>query len=162
MDNTQTLHANVVLDLKGLTCPGPLLGAKNVVDELSAGQVLLLLSDCPGTQADLFAWTKQTGNQIMKIDKLAEGGNGYYIQKGRGNAHKVNVLLDIRNVVCPGPIVEAKKLLNGMNSGEILKLISNCPGISTDIAGWAAATGMQLLDSIEVATGEFEFYIRKG
>jgi len=162
MDNTQTLHANVVLDLKGLTCPGPLLGAKNVVDELAPGQVLLLLSDCPGTQDDLFAWTKQTGNQIMKIEKLAEGGSGYYIQKGKGNKHKVNVLLDIRNVVCPGPIVEAKKLLNGMNSGEILKLISNCPGISADISGWASATGMQLLDSVEVANGEFEFYIRKG
>ncbi|HEY5993714.1 MAG TPA: sulfurtransferase TusA family protein [Gallionellaceae bacterium] len=159
---TQTIHANVVLDLKGLTCPGPLLGAKNVVDELSTGQVLLLLSDCPGTQADLFAWTKQTGNQVLKIEKRAEGGSGYYIQKGKGSPHQANVLLDIRGVVCPGPIVEAKKLLNGMNQGEILKLVSNCPGISTDIAGWAKATGMQLLDSIEVATGEFEFYIRKG
>lgn len=158
---TQTLNANVVLDLKGLTCPGPLLGAKAVVDELSPGQILLLLSDCPGTQADLFSWTKQTGNQVMKIEKRADGGSGYYIQKGRGVQHKVNVLLDIRGVVCPGPIVEAKKLLNGMNSGEVLKLVSNCPGINSDIAGWASATGMTLLDTIEVATGEFEFYIRK-
>ncbi len=158
---TQALHANVVLDLKGLTCPGPLLGAKNVVDELEPGQILLLLSDCPGTQADLFAWTKQTGNQVMKIEKRPEGGSGYYIQKGKGASHKVNVLLDIRGVVCPGPIVEAKKLLNGMNSGEVLKLVSNCPGISTDIAGWASATGLTLLDTIEVSSGEFEFYIRK-
>lgn len=158
---TQTVHANVVLDLKGLTCPGPLLGAKNVVDELQPGQVLLLLSDCPGTQADLFAWTKQTGNQVLKIEKRPEGGNGYYVQKGKGVPHKVNVLLDIRGVVCPGPIVEAKKLLNGMNIGEVLKLISNCPGINTDIAGWASATGLTLLDTIEVASGEFEFYIRK-
>lgn len=158
---TQTVHANVVLDLKGLTCPGPLLGAKNVVDELQPGQVLLLLSDCPGTQADLFAWTKQTGNQVLKIEKRPEGGNGYYVQKGKGVPHKVNVLLDIRGVVCPGPIVEAKKLLNGMNGGEVLKLISNCPGINTDIAGWASATGLKLLDTIEVASGEFEFYIRK-
>lgn len=160
--DTQTIHANVVLDLKGLTCPGPLLGAKNVVDELSPGQVLLLLSDCPGTQDDLFAWTKQTGNKVMKIERRTEGGTGYYIQKGKGSLHKVNVLLDIRGVVCPGPIVEAKKLLNGMNKGEILKLVSNCPGISTDIQGWATATGMQLLESIEVAAGEFEFYICKG
>ncbi len=159
---TQTIHANVVLDLKGLTCPGPLLGAKNVVDELTAGQVLLLLSDCPGTQDDLFAWTKQTGNQVVRIEKRPEGGNGYYIQKGKGNPHKVSVLLDIRGVACPGPIVEAKKLLNGMSQGEILKLISNCPGISADISGWAVATGMTLLDSIEVSSGEFEFYIRKG
>lgn len=158
---TQTLHANVVLDLKGLTCPGPLLGAKNVVDELAPGQVLLLLSDCPGTQDDLFAWTKQTGNQVMKIEKRPEGGSGYYIQKGKGVTHKVSVLLDIRGVVCPGPIVEAKKLLNGMKPGEVLKLVSNCPGINTDIDGWATATHLKLLDTIEVASGEFEFYISK-
>lgn len=157
----ETLHANVVLDLKGLTCPGPLLGAKKLVDDLEPGQILLLLSDCPGTQADLFAWTKQTGNQVMKIEKLADGGSGYYIQKGKGIQYKVNVLLDIRGVVCPGPIVEAKKLLNGMNPGEVLKLASNCPGINSDIEGWASATGMTLLDTIEVASGEFEFYIRK-
>mgnify|MGYP000887720822 CR=1 FL=1 len=44
---------NVVLDMKGLSCPKPLIGAKRMVDELAAGQVLLLISDCPGTQDDL-------------------------------------------------------------------------------------------------------------
>lgn len=156
------MQANVILDLKGSTCPGPLLGAKNVVDEMEPGEVLLLLSDCPGTQDDLFSWTRQTGNQVMKIEKRPDGACSYYIQKGKGTRHMVNVLLDIRGVVCPGPIVEAKKLLNGMNSGDILKLVSNCPGINTDIAGWATATGMHLLDTIEIAAGEFEFYIRKG
>ncbi len=160
--STQALHANVVLDLKGSVCPGPLLGAKQMVDELVPGQVLLLVSDCPGTEADLFAWAKQTGNQVLKSEKHADGGTGYYIQKGKTSAHKVNVLLDIRGVHCPGPIVEAKKLLNGMNSGEVLKLISNCPGIRSDITGWAAATGMKIVDTIESASGEFEFYIRKG
>lgn len=154
--------ANVVLDMKGLTCPGPLLGAKRLVDDLEAGQILLLVSDCPGTHDDLFAWAKQTGNQVLKTEKQAEGGTGYYIQKGKGSAHQANVLLDIRGVLCPGPIVEAKKLLNGMNSGEVLKLVSNCPGISSDITGWAETTGMKVLDTVEAGSGEFEFYIQKG
>ena len=154
--------ANVVLDLKGLTCPGPLLGAKRMVDDLEPGQVLLLISDCPGTPDDLFAWAKQTGNQVLNTEKMAEGGTGYYIQKGKGSAHAANVLLDIRGVHCPGPIVEAKKLLNGMQSGEILKLISNCPGIHSDITGWASATGMKILETVEIDSGEFEFYIQKG
>jgi TusA-related sulfurtransferase len=158
----QAMHADVVLDLKGLTCPGPLLGAKHMVDELTPGQVLLLVSDCPGTQADLFAWAKQTGNQVIKTEKFADGGTGYYLQKGKSGAHKANVLLDIRGVHCPGPIVEAKKLLNGMASGEVLQLISNCPGIRSDIVGWSEATGMQIVDTVEIAPGEFEFYIRKG
>jgi len=153
--------ANVTLDMKGLSCPGPLLGAKRMVDELEAGQILLLVSDCPGTKDDLYAWAKQTGNAVLEARKLTEGGIGYYIQKGQGATRKANVVLDIRGVVCPGPIVEAKKLLNGMKAGEVLKLISNCPGIKTDIVGWAAATRMELADTIEIAPGEFEFYIRK-
>lgn len=160
--NTKTLHPNVTLDLKGLRCPGPLLGAKRMVDELDPGQILLLVSDCPGTPDDLFAWAKQTGNQVLTAEKQEGGGTGYYIQKGKAGAHKVNVLLDIRGVHCPGPIVEAKKLLNGMSSGEVLRLISNCPGIRSDITGWASETGMKIIDTVESAPGELEFYIQKG
>ena len=153
--------ANVTLDMKGLSCPGPLLGAKRMVDELEAGQILLLVSDCPGTKDDLYSWAKQTGNEVLQAQKMPDGGVGYYIQKGHGVVRKATVVLDIRGVVCPGPIVEAKKLLNGMNAGDVLKLISNCPGIKSDVVGWASATKMELVETIEFAPGEFEFYIRK-
>ncbi|HQT27167.1 MAG TPA: sulfurtransferase TusA family protein, partial [Burkholderiales bacterium] len=71
-------NANVVLDMKGLTCPGPIIGAKRMVDDLEAGQILLLISDCPGTQDDLFAWARQTDNQVLETEKMAGGGTGYY------------------------------------------------------------------------------------
>jgi TusA-related sulfurtransferase len=154
--------AHAFLNLKGLTCPGPLLGAKRIVDALEAGQVLLLLSDCPGTHDDLLAWTRQTHNQLLKTERQEDGSTAYYIQKGASATREANATLDMRGVHCPGPIVEAKKLLNGMQEGEVLKLISNCPGIRSDITGWAEATGMKILDSLEVAPSEYEFYIRKG
>jgi tRNA 2-thiouridine synthesizing protein A len=157
-------NANVVLDMKGLSCPKPLIGAKRMVDELAAGQVLLLISNCPGTLDDLFAWAKLTGNQILKHENMPDGGVGYYIQKGE-SAKKFpvpNVALDICGATCPGPIVEAKKLLNGMQSGEVLKLTSDCPGVPADIGSWATATGMTLLDTVEISTGVHDFYIRKG
>jgi TusA-related sulfurtransferase len=160
--NTRDLHANVKLDLRGLTCPAPLLGAKQVVNDLKNEQIVLLLSDCPGTRDDLFAWAEQTHNQVLKTEAMPDGGTGYYIMKGKGEARKANVILDIRGVVCPGPIVEAKKLLNGMNSGEVLKLVSNCPGIHSDIMGWANSTGVKIIDTIEVAAGEHEFFLQKG
>jgi tRNA 2-thiouridine synthesizing protein A len=157
-------NANVVLDMKGLSCPKPLIGAKRMVDELAPGQILLLVSNCPGTLDDLFAWAKQAGNRILKHENMPDGGVGYYIQKGQATKEfpVPNVSLDICGATCPGPIVEAKKLLNGMQSGEVLKLTSDCPGVLTDIGGWASATGMTLLDSAEVSTGVHEFYIRKG
>jgi TusA-related sulfurtransferase len=49
-----------------------------------------------------------------------------------------------------------------MNSGEILKLVSNCPGIHSDIIGWADVTHVKILSTVEVAAGEFEFYLQKG
>ena len=57
--------------------------------------------------------------------------------------------------------MEAKKLLNGMKSGEILKLVSNCPGIRSDITGWADTTGIKIVSTVEANPGEFEFYLQK-
>lgn len=159
--DTQDMHANVVLDMKGLTCPAPLLGAKKIIDDLNEGQTMLLISDCPGTRDDLFAWAKQTGNQVLKTEQAAGGGTRYYIKKGKSKQPSVSVLLDIRGVSCPGPIVEAKKLLNVMNAGEVLKLVSNCPGIQSDITDWIAATGFKLLDTVKVSAEDYEFYIEK-
>jgi tRNA 2-thiouridine synthesizing protein A len=158
----QNLDANVKLDMRGLSCPAPLLGAKRIINDLQNEQVLLLMSDCPGTGDDLFAWTEQTGNQVMRTESLADGGTAYYIRKGTGEPVKANVVLDIRNVVCPGPIIEAKKLLNGMNKDEVLKLISNCPGIHSDIVDWAAATGVKILSISEIAAEVYAFYLSRG
>jgi TusA-related sulfurtransferase len=44
----------------------------------------------------------------------------------------------------------------------VLKLVSDCPGVQSDIGGWASSTGMTLLDTAESAAGVHEFYIRKG
>jgi TusA-related sulfurtransferase len=160
--STQNLQADIKLDMRGLTCPAPLVGAKRVVDDLKKEQILLLLSDCPGTRDDLFAWAEQTHNKVLRTEAMPDGGTGYYVMKGTGESHKANVTLDIRGVHCPGPIVEAKKLLTGMKTGEILKLISNCPGIRSDIVGWADATGIKILSTVEAAAGEYEFFLQKG
>ncbi|MBK8118859.1 MAG: sulfurtransferase TusA family protein [Sulfuritalea sp.] len=45
--------ATVTLDVCGLPCPAPLLGAKKLIDDLQPGQTLRLISDCPGTADDL-------------------------------------------------------------------------------------------------------------
>ena len=82
-------------------------------------------------------------------------------ERGRTRHLAPNAVLDLRGVVCPGPIVEAKKLLNGMRAGETLKLVSNCPGIADDVADWVKATGYKLLETEEIGPGEFEFYIGK-
>ena len=161
MSATKEAHPTVTLDMRGTSCPAPLLGAKKLVDDLEPGDVLVLLSDCPGTHDDLIAWARFTGNRIARTERRADGGHAYHIERGRTRTPTAHAVLDLRGVVCPGPIVEAKKLLNGMQAGETLKLVSNCPGIAADVEDWVKATGLTLRAVDEVGAGEYEFYIAK-
>ncbi|MCC7327431.1 MAG: sulfurtransferase TusA family protein [Burkholderiales bacterium] len=151
----------VTLDMCGTHCPAPLLGAKKIVDDLRPGEVLLLFSDCPGTQDDLFAWTRYTDNTVARTERRPDGSQAFHIRRGRTQQLQPSAVLDLRGVVCPGPIVEAKKLLGSMKAGESLKLVSNCPGIAGDVADWVKATGYRLLETDEIGPGEFEFYIAR-
>lgn len=155
--------ANITLDLSGLPCPAPLLGAKKLVDDLQPGQTLRLISDCPGTADDVFSWAKVTGNVVLGTQKLADGKSAYLIQRAGGaNATPIaQVTLDIRGASCPGPIVQAKKLLDGMQAGEVLQLVSDCHGIADDIRSWAQAGAAELLFSHESGRGVHEFYLRR-
>lgn len=161
MPTHATPTAEATLDLTGLTCPGPILGAKKIVDGLGEGQVLRLVSDCPGTRDDLIAWARQTGNEVIHVEARADGSSEYFLRKGRAGPITAHAVLDMRGVTCPGPIVEAKQLIKAMGPGEILKLVSNCPGTQADIVGWTAATGLRLLASVEAGAGVHEFYIAK-
>ena len=154
-------HPHVTLDMKGAACPGPLLGAKRVLDDLLPGEVMLLISDCPATRDDLRSWPKYADVEILKTEKLAGGGTGYYLRKGKARRVSPNAVLDVCGATCPGPIVEAKKLLNGMRKGEVLQLVSDCPGIRADVRSWVKATGLELTDARERAPGEYQFNIRK-
>jgi len=156
-------NATVSLDTSGLPCPAPLLGAKKLVDDLQPGQTLKLISDCPGTADDLFAWAKYTGNVVLETRKQADGKTAYLIQRAGGAAATpvAHVTLDMRGVSCPGPIVQAKKLLEGMKPGEVLQLVSDCPGSADDIAAWARAGAAELLFSHETGRGIHEFFLRR-
>ena len=54
--------------------------------------------------------------------------------------------LDTRGLNCPLPILKAKKALTGMQSGQLLKVISTDQGSLRDFAGFAKQTGNELLE----------------
>ena len=53
--------------------------------------------------------------------------------------------LDARGLLCPLPILRAKKALATLVSGEILKVISTDPGSMRDFKAFAKQTGNELL-----------------
>ena len=53
--------------------------------------------------------------------------------------------LDARGLNCPLPILRAKKTLNEMTTGQVLKIIATDPGSVKDFAAFAKQTGNELL-----------------
>lgn len=161
MTKESKLTAEVTLDLTGLTCPAPLVGAKRVVDDLAPGQILKLVSDCPGTRDDLYIWARQTGNEIAHVEHEAGKRYAFFVRKGQTPVKRAHVRLDMRGAVCPGPILEARRLLDGMKSGEVMQLLTSCSAAPDEIRTWVRATNQELLDEREVGAGEWEFFLRR-
>ncbi|HHL42986.1 MAG TPA: sulfurtransferase TusA family protein [Hellea balneolensis] len=54
------------LDAKGLNCPLPILKAKKALKGMENGQVLEILTTDPGAIKDFEAFSKATGNKLLK------------------------------------------------------------------------------------------------
>ena len=68
--------------------------------------------------------------------------------------------LDARGLMCPLPILKTKVALDGMRSGEVLKVVSTDAGSVRDMEAFALHTRNVLLDSL--ADGEnYFYYLRK-
>jgi TusA-related sulfurtransferase len=159
MGETKPTEPDVRLDLTGLTCPAPLLGAKQLIDSLQPGQVLALVSDCPGTRDDLFIWARHTGNELLRVEQLAGKQHVFYLRKGKGAALRAQVTLDMRGATCPGPVLEARRVLEGMKPDEVLRLVTSCPAARDEVGAWTRATQVTLAESREIGSGEWEFYL---
>lgn len=68
--------------------------------------------------------------------------------------------LDARGLNCPLPILRAKKALNEMNSGQVLKIIATDPGSVKDFQAFCKQTGNELLSQAE-ASREFTFFLKR-
>jgi len=68
--------------------------------------------------------------------------------------------LDARGLNCPLPILKAKKALNDMQSGQVLKIIATDPGSVKDFQAFCKQTGNDLL-SQAAAEKEFTFFLRR-
>lgn len=68
--------------------------------------------------------------------------------------------LDVRGLNCPLPIIKARKVINGLESGQVLRVVATDPGSVKDFEAFANQTGNELLESTENG-GEFAFRLKK-
>jgi tRNA 2-thiouridine synthesizing protein A len=60
------------LDLKGLSCPLPIVKTAQAVKDLRSGDLIEALATDPGSVPDFTAWCKSTGNEL--VESSEEGG----------------------------------------------------------------------------------------
>ena len=69
-------------------------------------------------------------------------------------------ILDVKGLNCPMPLLKAKKTLNDMNPGELLRVVATDPGSVRDFDVFARQSGNTLLESAE-ADGIYSYLIQK-
>jgi len=70
------------------------------------------------------------------------------------------VLLDVTGLNCPMPLLKAKKALNGMPAGALLKVIATDPASMRDFEVFSQQSGNALLESKQ-SDGRYEYLLRK-
>lgn len=68
--------------------------------------------------------------------------------------------LDARGLNCPLPILRARKALNEMQSGQVLRIVATDPGSVKDFEAFAKQTGNPLV-SQSANDKEYTFFLRK-
>lgn len=80
MNKQGTWQIDVELDVRGLTCPLPLLKAKQALNRLESGGVVKVLATDPGSERDFHVFTEQSATVLLDFHK-SDGEYCYYLQK---------------------------------------------------------------------------------
>jgi len=67
-----TVAPTQTLDVKGKACPLPVIKTAGAIRALRSGDVLEVLATDPGIESDMPAWARQTGNELLSIERLAD------------------------------------------------------------------------------------------
>lgn len=62
----KTMTEPVLLDVKGLDCPMPLLKAKKALNEMDPNSLLKVLATDPGSVKDFEVFSRQSGNPLLE------------------------------------------------------------------------------------------------
>ena len=55
-----------VFDCSGMLCPMPVVKTFKAMKELQSGQILKMIATDPGAPPDMEAWSRQTGNEMLR------------------------------------------------------------------------------------------------
>ena len=65
----QEAKTDLKLNLEGLLCPIPIVKVSQAIKNLPLGGVLEATATDPGVLADIPAWTRSTGNELLSMQR---------------------------------------------------------------------------------------------
>jgi tRNA 2-thiouridine synthesizing protein A len=74
---------------------------------------------------------------------------------------RVAATLDAKGLLCPLPVLKAKRALRPLAPGAVLEVLATDPGAAKDFAHFCEASECELLESSELADGVLRFLLRK-
>ncbi len=57
------------LDFRGLCCPMPIVKLAQIVKQLEVGEQVEAVATDPGVMSDVPAWARNTGNEVVCMEK---------------------------------------------------------------------------------------------
>ncbi len=69
---SDVIKPDQVLDLKGLLCPMPVVKLQLAVKKMNVGQVIEGIATDPGVMADIPAWARTSGNELVSIEQQSK------------------------------------------------------------------------------------------
>jgi TusA-related sulfurtransferase len=69
------------LDVKGASCPMPVVKTKSAIDELANGAVLEVLATDPGSMSDIDGWASGTEGVELVDQEDADDVYRHYVRK---------------------------------------------------------------------------------
>lgn len=62
--------------------------------------------------------------------------------------------LDARGLLCPLPVLKARKRLQALQSGQVLRMLADDPAAIIDVPHFCAEAGHQLIDTQDTDDGQ--------
>ena len=73
---------------------------------------------------------------------------------------KADVTTDVVYMMCPMHLLKLQEMMNTLEPGQVLEIMTDYDGALEDIPGWCEKTGNEFL-GLEETDDYFKFYIRK-
>ena len=73
----------------------------------------------------------------------------------------VDATLDATGLLCPLPVLKARRALKPLAPGAVLEVLATDPGATKDFEHFCATTGCELLEASERPGGILRFVMRK-